>query len=188
MDNIELIQKEGYSILKPKEGYVLYRDGEIFPQIILGKNATINSYEVIQDENYKEIIEQNNQTDELDILKNQRITLNKNNLNYYLETHPIESDCHNGVISKYNCTLTKQQLLMSNIMFYQLEIAQGKNPIVKWNSTTNVCEEWKISEMIQLAIEMKNFVEPLIEKQQKTEIEIRNAKTKEEILSIDVDF
>lgn len=188
MENMELIKKEGYNILIPKEGYVLYKDGEIFSEVILGINATTNSYEAIQDENYQTIVNQNNETDELEILKNQRITLNKNNLNYYLETHPIESNCHNGVISKYNCTLIKQQLLMSNIMFYQLEIAQGKNPIIKWNSTTNVCEEWKISEMIQLAIEMKKFVEPLIEKQQKTEIKIRNAKTKEEILSIDVDF
>ena len=188
MENMQLIQKEGYQLLVPNKGYVLYRDGQIFPQVILGINATPNSYEAIQDENYQEIIDEYEQTDELEILKNQRIALSKNNLSYYLETHPMESDCHNGIIAKYNCTLEKQQLLMSNIMSYQLDIMEGKNSIVKWNSTTQVCEEWTISEMIQLAREMKSFVEPLVEKQQEIEVAIRKAGTKEEILNINVDF
>ena len=56
MNNIEIIEKKGYRILRPKEGYVLYKDGEIFEgDVILGVNAAPSAYSTIEDVNYKEI-------------------------------------------------------------------------------------------------------------------------------------
>ena len=56
MNNIEIIDKKGYRILRPKEGYVLYKDGEIFEgDVILGVNAAPSAYSTIEDVNYKEI-------------------------------------------------------------------------------------------------------------------------------------
>ena len=81
MDNMEIIEKKGYKVLKPKDGYVLYREGMIYDgEIILGVNATPNSYIAIENENYATIIKEKEETDDLLILKKQRIALSKNNL------------------------------------------------------------------------------------------------------------
>ena len=189
MDNMEIIEKKGYKVLKPKDGYVLYRDGMIYDgEIILGVNATPNSYIAIENENYATIIKEKEETDDLLILKKQRIALSKNNLEKYLESNPMKSKCHNNTEAEYSCTLLKQQQIMSSIMGYELDIKFGREPILEWNNTGGVCEEWTYTELCQLAVEMKEYVKPLVKKQQRIEVMIMEAKTEKEVLAIDLNF
>lgn len=189
MNNIEIIEKERYRILKPKEGYVLYRDGEIYEgQVILGANEAPSAFSTIQDVNYKEIEKKIEELDPLIELKEHRIKLSKNNLAQYLEDNPLFSTIKYEEGRYYNVTMEKQQLLTSTLFSYQLDIMSGEVSILKWNDTKNICEEYTFEQLKELSKEIKSYVEPLVEKQQEIEVKIRSCKTEKEVLSVKLDF
>ena len=68
---------------------------------------------------------------------------------------------------------------------YNCYIQAGLEYSLTWNDTGNVCEEWTYDQLFLLAAEINGYVKPLVVLQQETEVAIKNAKTKEEILSID---
>lgn len=189
MNNIEIIEKKGYRILRPKEGYVLYKDGEIFEgDVILGVNAAPSAYSTIEDVNYKEIEKKIEEADPLKELKEQRIELSKNNLAQYLKDNPLFSTVKYEEGRYYNVTMEKQQLLTSTLLSYQLDNIFGTESNLKWNDTKNVCESYSFEQLGRLSKEIKLYVEPLVEKQQQMEVKIRNCKTEEEVFSIKLDF
>ena len=67
---------------------------------------------------------------------------------------------------------------------YQGYMANGYEYSLSWNDTGNTCEPWAYEELFLLATEINNYVKPLVALQQATEVSIKNAKTKEEVLSI----
>ena len=67
---------------------------------------------------------------------------------------------------------------------YKGYLENGYECHLTWNDTGNTCEEWTYEELFLLAAEINNYVKPLVALQQETEVEIKEAKTKEEVLSI----
>lgn len=53
-----------------------------------------------------------------------------------------------------------------------------------WNSTAEICEEWSVAELSQLALDIEEYVRPKITKQQRYEVEINACVTKEELDAI----
>lgn len=57
-----------------------------------------------------------------------------------------------------------------------------------WNSTSNICEEWDVAKLSQLALEIESYVRPRITKQQHYEVVINSCTTKEELDVITFDY
>ena len=104
----------------------------------------------------------------------------------YLENHPLVSTCHGGVEATYNVTAEKQNLMTSHYATYTIEKNLGLNPVLKWNSTGEECEEWTEEEFILLVLQIKSYVEPLVSLQQSYEVQIRNCTTQEELDTIKI--
>lgn len=118
--------------------------------------------------------------------KKAKISQSKSLLSTYLENHPLVSDCHGGIEAEYNVTTEKQNLMTSHYATYTIEKNLGLNPVLKWNSTGAECEEWTEEEFIQLILEVKAYVEPLVSLQQSYEVAIRNCTTQEELDAIEI--
>ena len=57
-----------------------------------------------------------------------------------------------------------------------------------WNETEEMCEVYTLEELSQLALEMKEYVKPLVSMQQYIEATIRASNTQQELKSINVEF
>lgn len=128
-------------------------------------------------------------TDKLQVFENVKsgkIQESKLLLATYLANHPMMSTCHGGVEAYYSVTAEKQNLMTSHYATYTIEKQFGLNPVLKWNSTGSECEEWTEEEFIQLILEIKAYVEPLVSLQQSYEVQIRNCTTQEELDAINI--
>jgi hypothetical protein len=115
-----------------------------------------------------------------------KVKESKELLSLYLKNHPLVSSCHNNTEAEYNVTSEKQNLMTSHYATYTIEKGLGLNPVLKWNSTGAECEVWTEEEFIQLILEIKAYVEPLVSLQQTYEVQIRKCKTQEELDKIDI--
>ena len=120
--------------------------------------------------------------------KQLKINESKSLLETYLANHPLISDCHNGIDAIYSVTLEKQNLMTSHYATYTIEKNLGLNPVLKWNATGAEREEWTEEEFIQLILEIKVYVEPLVSLQQSYEVQIRNCTTQEELDAIEITY
>lgn len=120
--------------------------------------------------------------------KSDKIKLSKVLLSNYLSSHPITLSCHNNIEAQYSITYEKQNLMMSHYTTYILEKNLGLNPVLKWNSTGAECEEWTENEFVQLILEVKAYVEPLVSLQQYYETQIKNCTTQEELDTIIIEY
>ena len=121
----------------------------------------------------------------LDTLKDKCILETKLNLSKFLEENPLLSYVKHKEGRFYRVTQEKQQQLTSTLLMYSGYQQAGIEFPLTWNDTGSVCEEWTYDQLFLLAAEMNGYVKPLVTLQQETEVAIKNAKTKEEILSID---
>lgn len=122
----------------------------------------------------------------LDTLKAKQIELTKLNLSKYLEENPLFSTIKHEEGRYYTVTQDKQQQLTSTLLMCSGYMQAGLEYELTWNDAGNVCEAWSYDELFVLASQINAYVKPLITLQQETEVEIKNATTKEEILSIDI--
>lgn len=120
--------------------------------------------------------------------KSNRIAESKKALEDYLENHTLTSSCHNGVAAEYTVTEAKQNQLVQSILTYQLESGLGITPELTWNAAGRSCEVWTYQELLQLALEIKEYVKPRISKQRELEEEINECETVEEVQSIVIDY
>lgn len=120
----------------------------------------------------------------LDTLKDKCILETKLNLSKFLEENPLFSYVKHKEGRFYRVTLDKQQQLTSTLLMYSGYQQAGIEFPLTWNDTGSVCEEWTYDQLFLLAAEMNGYVKPLVTLQQETEVAIKNAKTKEEILSV----
>lgn len=132
-----------------------------------------------------EKIEEN---DSLEMLKEEKIKFSKAKLASYLQENPLYSNVHNNIYDYYTVTEEKQNLLTSEFMSYQALKSVGVETNLTWNAQGKPCETWTEQEGIQLIGEIRAYVKPLIEYQQKKEILIQNAKTREEIENIIINY
>ena len=133
-----------------------------------------------KDENAAEIIK---------ILKEDLILKSKENLTKYLQTHPLKSYCHNKAEGGYyNCTKEKQNELAGLLLSHNIATNLGQEDVLTWNETEKVCEVYTLEELSQLALEIKEYVKPLVSMQQYIEATIRASNTQQELKSINIEF
>ena len=133
-----------------------------------------------KDENAPEIIK---------ILKEDLILKSKENLARYLQTHPLKSYCHNKTEGGYyNCTQEKQNVLSALLLSHTIATNLGQEDVLTWNETEEMCEVYTLEELSQLALEMKEYVKPLVSMQQYIEATIRALNTQRELKSINIEF
>ena len=133
-----------------------------------------------KDENAPEIIK---------MLKEDLIFKSKENLARYLQTHPLKSYCHNKTEGGYyNCTQEKQNVLAGLLLSHTIATNLGQEDVLTWNETEKICEVYTLEELSQLALEMKEYVKPLVSMQQYIESTIRGSNTQQELKLINIEF
>lgn len=137
---------------------------------------------------YWEEKEQLNSVIDLTPLKEEKIQESKIKLQEYLVNNPIYSNAHNNIYAYYTVTSEKQSLLTSAFLGYQILKTLGQEAVFTWNAEGQVCEPWTEAEGMQLMGEIRNYVKPLVEYQQRTELAIRAATSEEEILNIKINY
>ncbi len=130
-------------------------------------------------EELKIILEQN---------KRNKILTSKEMLKTYLEDHPIVSTAHNKIVGRYSVTNEKQTLMMSQYMTYKIEKETNPDAKLTWNETGKSCEEWTEEEFLQLILEIKSYVYPLVYYQQLLEEQICSCTTQEQLDKIVVNY
>ena len=123
------------------------------------------------------------------VLKEDLILKSKENLAKYLQTHPLKSYCHNKTEGGYyNCTQEKQNALAGLLLSHTIATNLGQEDVLTWNETEEMCEVYTLEELSQLALEMKEYVKPLVSMQQYIEATIRALNTQQELKSINIEF
>lgn len=182
----------GITCIEPDEGHLIrkIKSGQVFKKIYLNKRDSVDNYEQIVDVNYVFEEHEDKVTDNNNLAraKSELIKLSKFNLSEYLENNPLFSTVKYEDGRMYNVTLDKQNLLASNIITYQFAQQQGLDYQLEWNDTGEISEPWSISELIRLSIEIKNYVSPIVQQQQRIEKAIKGCKTIEELQQIDMTF
>lgn len=163
---------------KVKEGMDI-SDVPIKWRLALFQDKEMQSYFTSSEEEINSIFETN---------KVNKILESKALLERFLETHPLLSNCHNGVEAFYNVTSDKQALMSSNYLTYTIKKSLGLEPVLEWNSTGNECEEWLEEEFLTLVLQISEYVKPFISLQQFYEVKIKECKTQEELDNIVINY
>ena len=125
----------------------------------------------------------------LDEYKAYRINQSKVALEEYLEANPIISSVHGGVEGVYSITKEKQDLMSQQYLTYQITKAvDPKNAVITWNERGGVCEPWTEEEFVQLVMEIKARVYPLVSYQQMIEKQINEFDNKSDIAEMVFDY
>lgn len=124
----------------------------------------------------------------LDALKSEKIALSKIKLAEYLASHPLVSTAHGNKSGTYSVTEEKQALMTSQYISYQAEKTINPDAKLTWNETGKSCEVWTEAEFLQLVIEIKGYVYPLVSHQQEIEEAIQAANGMDELESIVIDY
>ena len=183
---MEIIEKDnGLRILIASKGYKIYStlSNIYINKVYLGINDSIDNYKEIAIELLGE-----QQPETLETMKEKRIKLSKDNLAKYLEENPLLSTVKYEEGRYYNVTMEKQNLLLSNISTYQMSSQLGIPCPLTWNDTGEECELWTIEQLIQLSMEIRSYVAPLVSLQQYMEVNIKKCETNEELINVNVDF
>lgn len=120
--------------------------------------------------------------------KNQKIMLSKSMLAEFLKNSPIHSSAHGNIEGVYSVTNEKQTLMMSQYMTYQIAKSVDPDAKLTWNETGKACEEWTEEEFLQLILEVKAYVYPLVSHQQQIEEQIANCTNQEELNEIVINY
>ena len=124
----------------------------------------------------------------LDAIKAAMNSESKHALAAYLAAHPLTSTAHGGKSGVYAVTEEKQALMTSQYISYQAEKAVNADAKLTWNESGKACEVWSEEEFLQLIIEVKRYVYPLVSHQQKIEEEIAAANTLDELDSVVIGY
>lgn len=117
-----------------------------------------------------------------------KIALSKLMLAEHLKNNPLRSSAHGGVEGIYSVTSEKQSLMMSQYMTYQIAKSVDPDAKLTWNETGKSCTEWTEEEFLQLILEVKTYVYPLVSRQQQIEEQITNCESQEELDEIVINY
>ena len=175
-DMVDNYEEVGYDIWGP-------HDPNYLPESTVDKIETELHYLKygITWEEYLDSLKENS-----DILeaKKQFILKSKENLAIYLDEHPLKSSCHGGKEQIYTVTLEKQSMFTSKYLAHTILTQCGSTERMTWNAQGQPCEEWLDYECLQFISEMNAYVTPLVSCQQHIEVEIREAKTIDQLKKI----
>lgn len=116
----------------------------------------------------------------VDDLREQRIADSKTDLAAWLSENPLTWT--DG--KKYAVTSEKQAQLTSALAVQQVAESAGVKRELRWNSTGDECTVWQYADLCALALAIAAYVEPRVSIQQAAEVDLRNATTAEEVLSV----
>lgn len=116
----------------------------------------------------------------VDDLREQRIADSKADLAAWLAENPMTWT--DG--KKYAVTSEKQAQLTSALAVQQVAQSAGVERELRWNSTGDECTVWQYADLCALALAIAAYVEPRVSIQQAAEVDLRNAATAEEVLSV----
>lgn len=116
----------------------------------------------------------------VDDLRERRIADSKTDLAAWLSENPLTWT--DG--KKYAVTSEKQAQLTSALAVQQVAQSAGVERELRWNSTGDECTVWQYADLCALALAIAAYVEPRVSIQQAAEVDLRNAVTAEEVLSV----
>lgn len=116
----------------------------------------------------------------VDDLRERRIADSKTDLAAWLADNPLTWT--DG--KKYAVTAEKQAQLTSALAVKQVAQSAGVERELRWNSTGDECTVWQYADLCALALAIAAYVEPRVSIQQAAEVDLRNAATAEEVLSV----
>ncbi len=116
----------------------------------------------------------------VDDLREQRIADSKTDLVAWLSENPLTWT--DG--KKYAVTSEKQAQSASALAVQQVAESAGVERELRWNSTGDECTAWQYADLCALALAIAAAVEPRVSIQQAAEVDLRNAATAEEVLSV----
>ena len=116
----------------------------------------------------------------VDDLRGQRIADSKTDLAAWLAENPLTWT--DG--KQYAATSEKQAQLTSTLAVQQVAQSAGVERELRWNSTGDECTVWQYADLCALALAIAAYVEPRVSIQQAAEVDLRNAVTAEEVLSV----
>lgn len=116
----------------------------------------------------------------VDDLHEQRIADSKTDLAAWLADNPLTWT--DG--KKYAVTSEKQAQLTSALAVQQVAQSASVERELRWNSTGDECTVWQYADLCALALAIAAYVEPRVSIQQAAEVDLRNAATAEEVLSV----
>lgn len=122
--------------------------------------------------------------DVLSDTKARRIAQSKTDLAAYLEAHPLQWT--DG--EYYAITAEKQAQLTSKIMAATMAQTLSQDYTLTWNSTGEVCKEWKLQDLSALAFAIDARVTALVTYQQTQEVAMRNAADLDALAAVVVDY
>ena len=186
---IKIEINNGYRIFPETGKILLFNGAPVNDYIFVSKSYNFDDLIEVDDASYVPPEEIPDDTpDPLETLKKNQIKLSKNNLSKYLEEHPLFSKCKYEEGRYYNVTSEKQQQLTSKVLMATMYYQAGIPYKLTWNDTGDVCEEWELTQLQQLSMEIDGYVTPLVSVQQHIEVDIRNCTTEDEILQVNVEF
>ena len=116
----------------------------------------------------------------VDDLREQRIADSKTDLAAWLAENPLTWT--DG--KQYAVNAEKQAQLTSALAVQQVAQSAGVERELRWNSTGDECTVWQYADLCALALAIAAYVEPRVSIQQAAEVDLRNAATVEEVLSV----
>lgn len=116
------------------------------------------------------------------------IDQSKDDLAKYLETHPLISNCYQGVYNKFNATEQHRNLFTTKYFAHMLKVQSGIQDQMTWNISGQECVPWTDEEALIFVIDMDKYITPLVHAQQTYELAIKAATTKEELDAIKIDY
>lgn len=116
------------------------------------------------------------------------IDQSKEDLAKYLETHPLISNCYQGVYNKFNATEQHRNLFTTKYFAHMLKVQAGLPDQMTWNISGQECVPWTDEEALIFVMDMDAYITPLVHAQQTYELAIKAATTKEELDAIKIDY
>lgn len=172
--------------------YILDRDNTITNSIVLEDGADLSAFGAIADERVFNIGDTWTPVpptpEELEAAlaeaKAARIQQSKDDLEAYLEAHPITWTDGN----QYSITREKQQQLTSKILSATLAHQTSTPYELTWNATGAECTPWTLEQLAALAFAIDGRVTALVSYQQAKEVAMQAAATLEELEGVKVDY
>lgn len=165
--------------------YVIYQNGKIL-NYIEAEESFISEYCHNCGYTYEQdpLIIPDTSAEDLLAEKTLRIKQSKDDLETYLETHPLQWT--DG--EYYSITAEKQNQLTSKIMAATMAQTMSTDYTLTWNSTGEVCKEWTLTDLYALAFAIDARVTALVSYQQTQEVAMKNATTLDELNAIEVNY
>ena len=116
------------------------------------------------------------------------IDQSKEDLAKYFESHPLISNCYQGVYNKFNATEQHRNLFTTKYFAHMLKVQAGIPDQMTWNISGQECVPWTDEEAVAFVIAMDAYVTPLVHAQQTYELAIKAATSKEELDAIKIDY